>query len=108
MSEMEHNKGKLVPFELTESSAKTLVENKQEDLEYDTYLEQISDDPSWYDEDLVCIGRKWYKVKFEIRRGELYGFAEAKENSDGSIDFNTYHYNGGGHWTEVVEDALRK
>ena len=30
----------------------------------------------------------------------------ARVNEDGSIDFHTYHYNGGGHWTEVVEEAL--
>ena len=109
MSEMEHNKGKLIPFDLTEEVAKALVEAKGESLEsyYDSYLEQMSDDYTWYDEDLAKIAGKWYKVEFEIKRGELYGFAEAVANEDGSINFNTYHYNGGGHWTEVVEGALK-
>lgn len=109
MSEMEHNKGKLIPFDLTEEVAKALVETKGGSLEdyYDSYLEQMSDDYTWYDEDLAKIAGKWYKVQFEIKSGELYGFAEAEENEDGSIDFNTFHYNGGGHWTEVVEGALK-
>ena len=107
MSEMEHNKGKLIPFDLTEEVAKVLVEAKNEELEYETYLEQVESDYTWYDEDLAKIAGKWYKVEFEIQRGELYGFAEAEMNEDGSIDFNTYHYNGGGHWPEVVEGALK-
>lgn len=107
MSEMEHNKGKLIPFDLTEEVAKTLVEAKNEDLEYETYLEQVESDYTWYDDDLAYVGDKYYKAQFEIQRGELYGFAEAVANEDGSIDFNTYHYNGGAHWTEVVERALK-
>ena len=110
MSEMEHNKGKLIPFEMNEEVAKALVEAKGESLEsyYNSYLEQMSDDYTWYDEDLAKVAGKWYKVEFEIKAGELlYGFAEAKENEDGSINFDTYHYNGGGHWTEVVEGALK-
>lgn len=108
MSEMEHNKGKLIPFDLTEEIAKALVEAKKEALEYETYLEQVESDYTWYDDDdLVFMSGSYYKVVFEIKRGELYGFAEAKQNEDGSIDFNTYHYNGGAHWTEVVERALK-
>lgn len=110
MSEMEHNKGKLIPFEMTEEVAESLVQEKNEVLDtnyYTSYIAQVAEDYTWYDEDLCRINGKWYKAQFEIQRGELYGFAEAKENEDGSIDFNTFHYNGGGHWTEVVEGALK-
>lgn len=107
MSEMEHNKGKLIPFDLTEEVAKALVEGKKETLDHETYLEQVEIDYTWYDEDLAYLNGKYYKAQFEIQGGELYGFAEAVANEDGSIDFNTYHYNGGAHWTEVVERALK-
>lgn len=110
MSQMEHNKGKLIPFKMNEDVAKALVEAKDvldESNGYDSYLEQVEDDYTWFDEDLCKINGKWYKAEFEIRRGELNGFAEAGENEDGSIHFNTYHYNGGAHWTEVVERALK-
>lgn len=111
MSQMEHNKGKLIPFDLTEAVAKDLViakEGTEDNLDYPTYLEQVSDDPSWYDEGLCNINGDWYKVEFEIERGEIYGFAHAKKAEDGVIEFDTYHYNGGGHWTEVVENALER
>lgn len=88
MSDMEHNKGKLIP------TGKKFQILTWEDHEY---LEE---------NDLVLIEGNEYKVEWEIRRGDLYGFERATKNSDGTIDFETYHYNGGGHWTECVESAL--
>lgn len=110
MSEMEWNKGRLIPFNITEDIAKALViakegEDSLDDC-YETYLEQLSDDYTWYDDTLAKVGGGWYKVEFEIEGVELDGFAEASVNRDGSIDFNTCHYNRGGHWAEVVERAL--
>ncbi|MNW02099.1 hypothetical protein D3C71_1978350 [compost metagenome] len=55
----------------------------------------------------VVIDGEIYAVEWEVQRGELYGFAYVDEHEDGSISFNTYHYNGGAHWTEVVERALK-
>jgi hypothetical protein len=50
-----------------------------------------------------------YSVEWEIKRGtSCPEFADVKVNEDGSIDFHTYHYNGGGHWSEIVEDELNK
>jgi len=112
MSQMERNKGKLIPIEITEEIAKKFVEDK-EGLEnnlddcYTNYLEQFSDDPSWYVDNLVRVDGKWYKVEFQIEGGDLDFFADLKKNTDGSIEFDTYHYNGGGHWTEVVAGALK-
>jgi len=89
MSDMEHNKGKLIPINLD-------LENYDEDT-----LDELLHDNDWQ-----LIDGEVYSVEWEVKRGELYGFGQAKQNEDGSIDFNTYHYNGGGHWTEVVENAL--
>lgn len=111
MSNMEYNKGKLIPFNLTEDVAKALVDAKGSELAtyYDSYLEQVEDDYSWYDEDLAQIGGKWYKVVWEVKYDtNTYEFAEACKNKDGSIDFHTYHHNGGAYWTEVVERALEE
>lgn len=88
MSEMEWNKGKLIP-------AGVDTEHFTED-EFEAYQEN----------GFVVIDGEIYEVQWEAQRQELYDFAHVKQNEDGSIDFNTYHYNGGGHWTEVVEDAL--
>jgi len=108
MSQMERNKGKLIPTEITEEIAKQAVIDKGYLLQeyYENYLEQFSDDPSWYAENVVRVGGQWYTVEFEIESGDLDFFADVKKNADGSIDFDTHHYNGGGHWTEVVEEAL--
>lgn len=91
MSDMEHNKGKLIPVAL---------DNKYLGLEPEE-LEDVL-----YELGLVMIDHQAYSVEWEIQRGELYDFAYVDTNEDGSINFNTYHYNGGGHWTEVVEEAL--
>lgn len=109
MSQMERNKGKLIPTEITEEVAKQAVIDKGYLLQeyYENYLEQFSDDPSWYAENVVRVDGRWYRVEFEIEGGDLDFFANVKKNPDGSIDFDTYHYNGGGHWTEVVAGALK-
>lgn len=108
MSAMEHNKGKLIPFELNEETAKELVFEKDGDYTlskyYNSYLEQVEDDPDYYG--VALVDREFFKVQWEVQRGDLYGFAYVDRNEDGSISFNTYHYNGGAHWTEVVEEAL--
>ena len=90
MSEMEHNKGKLIPTGVD-------TENFTEE-DYEAYSEN----------GFAVIDGEIYEIEWEVKCGELYGFAYVEENKDGSIDFNTYHYNGGGHWSEVVEQALNK
>jgi len=62
MSDMEHNKGKLIPFDLTEEIAEQLVKAKGEELDLDTYesyKEQVGDDYTWYDEGLCRINDEW-------------------------------------------------
>ena len=90
MSRMEYNKGKLVPTNRKVSE----MSEEEVDALYDTgeYAE---------------INGMVYKVEWESRGEELYSIERASENENGSIDFETYHYNGGGHWTEVVESALK-
>lgn len=89
MSNMERNKGKLIPIGVD-------TEHFTED-DYETYQE------NGYE----VIDGEIYKVEWEVRREtDCCDFADVKVNEDGSIDFHTYHYNGGGHWTELVEHAL--
>lgn len=90
MSEMEHNKGRLVPISV--------------DTEH--FTEEQFDD--YRENGFVVIDGEIYEVEWEIKRGELYDFAYVDEQDNGVIDFNTYHYNGGGHWTEVVQRELNK
>lgn len=90
MSEMEYNKGKLIP---TGIDTELFDEDGLEEMCHDNGFQLIDGEV--------------YEVKWETRRGELYDFCNVKENDDGSIEFETYHYNGGGHWTELVEKKLK-
>lgn len=89
MSDYERNKGRL-------KYAGIDTENFT-DEDFETYQEN----------DFAVIDGEIYKVEWEIKglRDEP-DWAEVKEEEDGWISFHTYHYNGGAHWTEVVEGAL--
>lgn len=89
MSEMERNKGKLIS---------TGIDTEHfSDEDWDTYQEN----------GFAVIDGEIYEVEWEVKRDcEGIEFADVKVNKDGSIDFHTYHYNGGAHWTEVVESKL--
>lgn len=92
MSDYERNKGKLTPVYMD-------TEHFTED-DWD-YIQE---------EGFVVIEGEVYQVEWEIERAtdSDMEFADVTGNDDGSIDFHTYHYNGGAYWTEVVEDALKK
>lgn len=89
MSEYERNKGKLIPVGVD-------TEHFTDD-DYDTYTEN----------GFVVINGEVYEVEWEVEQEiDGYEFADVLKNKDGTIAFHTYHYNGGSHWTEVVEHAL--
>lgn len=86
MSRMEHNKGILRP---TGIDTEHWTEENYEDA---------------YSNGLVEIHGELYTVEWEKRCAELSnGFNNTVVDADGVIYFDTYHYNGGGHWTELVE-----
>lgn len=90
MSEMERNKGKLIPVDVD-------TEHFTEE-DYETYQEN----------GFVVFDKEIYEVEWHIKRDtDCCDIVDVIENSDGTINFHTYHYNGGAHWTELVEDALK-
>lgn len=89
MSDYERNKGKLIPLGVD-------TENFS-DEDFEAYTEN----------GFAVIDGEVYEVQWEVERAnDVPEFADVNVNADGSIDFHTYHYNGGGHWTEVIEEAL--
>ena len=89
MSDYERNKGKLIPVGVD-------TENFS-DEDFEAYTEN----------GFAVIDGEVYEVQWEVERDNVVPeFADVNVNADGSIDFHTYHYNGGGHWTEVIEEAL--
>lgn len=104
MSQMEYNKGELIPVK---KSFKDIYEEccgAGATPPYGTYEEYIRDDFGEFG--YVVIKDKPYKIQWDARAEELYEFADVEERSDGVVEFSTYHYNGGAHWTEVVEGEL--
>lgn len=91
MSEVERNRGKLIPTGI------------------DTELFSEDDFDNLFENGFVEINGEIYEVQWEVKRDTCSDyFADVIENPDGSIDFHTMHYNGGGHWTKVVEEALNR
>ena len=89
MSSIERNKGKLIP----------VVNNPT--LDY-------ADWDTLYNLGYVRVKNIVYSVEWEVEgEGDCSYFADVKVNPDGSIDFHTLHYNGGGFWTEIIEDKLK-
>lgn len=89
MSDYERNKGKLIPQSIDIS--------KWDDDDIENLI----------DNGYQVIGGIVYSVEWEVEGFTDYmEFVDVEKKSDGSIHFHTLHYNGGAHWTEVVEDAL--
>lgn len=110
MSDYEYNKGKLIPVPVIsiEEFARTFISDQQlADSGYKDKLSLFEDNSE--DAGYVILDKKLYRVEFEVRRGEMMtDFCKLTHREDGSINFESQHYNGGAHWTEVVEDALEK
>lgn len=101
---MERNKGRLFPVgEDVALLAERVVPKLYE--YYDNKLEQFKDDPGEYG--YTFMNGKLYEVEWDIEGGDDCGFADVVEE-DGVISFHTLHYNGGAHWTEVVEAELEE
>lgn len=90
MSDYERNKGKLIPVGVdTEYFT---------DEDFETYAEN----------GFAVIDGEVYEVQWEVKGDtDTPEFADVRVNKDGSIDFHTYHYNGGAYWTEIIEDVIK-
>jgi hypothetical protein len=86
MSYTERNKGRLFPIDNS-----TLTEEQKEDP---------------WDHGLLDINGVLYRVEYEIERDDVLDFAEVTVNPDGTVDFHTMHYNGGGSLSEVIKSRL--
>jgi hypothetical protein len=89
MSDMERNKGKLIPTGID-------TENYT-DEDFDTL----------YENGFMLIDGEVYEVEWEVKREDCYDFADVVEHDDGSISFHTYQYNSCG-LEDVLHHALKK
>ena len=104
MSEMERNKGRLIPVN---KSIDEIVYSLTDNIgSYDSKKEWFDD--YCHDYGYCTINGKVFEVFFEVRHDAYLEFCDLVQNGDGSISFHECHYNGGAYWTEVVSDALEK
>lgn len=104
MSNMEYNKGKLIPVtEDEEIIASRSVPDSVLKYHADK-VDALRDEPFQYGYEIL--NGRYYTVEWEVKDGDLYEINNLRVNEDGSLDFETYHYNGGAHWTELVESKL--
>lgn len=91
MSDVERNKGKLIPSGI--------------DTEFFT-------DEDWdnaYDNGMLLVDGELYIVEYEVEASITYdSFADIVVNDDGTIHFHTMHYNGAESLGEVIERALNE
>ena len=105
MSEMETKRGNMIKIETgdVEQYCKELCIRDGIRLTEETYSEQVRYS---YNGEYLVVNNELYKLRY-IEDLE-YGFAEAIQKEDGSIDFMLRWYNGGAIMEEVLEDAIKR
>lgn len=106
MSEMEYNKGRLTPVDWDCQEMFDELSGDYNQLSERYTVESWCRDNS-FEYGYEMIAGDIYKATFNVKGGDLYDFCNVNKLPDGSIAFETYHYNGGGHWTELVEKELK-
>ena len=110
MSESVIDSGKLIPVDLTREEA--LAECERLGLELEWILETYEDA-----KEALCCETEEYADIEGLGFCRVEGFktedpttdwCTLSKNEDGSYDFRASYYNGGAHWTELVEGAWRK
>jgi hypothetical protein len=106
MSTTELNKGVIRP---TSKSLEEIV---------DELVKEVPDEevPSWYngkreyveERFIMEIEDQLYIIDLEIAQDEFEGYFAEFDERGGEIHFFTCHYNGGGHWKEIIEGYLTK
>lgn len=106
MSDYVRNKGKLVPVE----DIQTVIKGLYQKADVPDYYKDMDDwfADNYYEYEYEFIDGKWFKVEYEIE-GKFDSdptVVEVTHNDDGTTSFHTYHYNGGAHWTELLEGKV--
>lgn len=108
MSSIERNKGRLVP--ITMATVEKVAERMVTEL--DTRFHLTKKDQFLYDiaeYGYQMFDGQLYRVEWDVEgETDCMDFADVVKDKSGVIHFHTLHYNGGGHWTEVVESELKK
>lgn len=58
-----------------------------------------------WENNMVVVDGEVYEVTYEVKSDESESFAYVNVKKDGTVEFHTQHYNGGGSLEEVLESA---
>lgn len=106
MSRMEYNKGCLV------KESRTIKQVANDEIfvcpkYYKSKVKYFLDCFIHETDNYTMINDILYRIEWDVKDGELDQINNvSKEGED--IIFETYHYNGGGHWSELVESKIKK
>jgi hypothetical protein len=104
MSSTVVDSGKLIPVTLSEEEA--VAECRRLGIDYgETALETLIYDTDEYAE---VEGLGLCRVENFKTSDPTEDWCDLKKNEDGSYNFRTQYYNGGAHWTELVEEAVKR
>lgn len=106
MSEMEYNKGRLV------KELRSIKEVAEDEIilcpkYYNSKEEYFLDCFIYETDNYILLDDILYRVEWDVRQGELDQINNVSLDGE-DILFETYHYNGGGHWSELVESKINK
>lgn len=104
MSELERNKGKLYPvsYDLVKEKAFSKYGYMFGD-DVDVLIDEFC-----FESNYMKIGDQFYRCEFEVEyETDIDDLCDVDRNIDGTIEFHTIHYNGGGSLEEVIESGLK-
>jgi hypothetical protein len=105
MSETEINRGRLVPdYRGFDAIAEEAVHSVPSWAE--SKFDAFTDDPAHFGYEYI--NNTYYKLEDHSCEDDNDDICELDVNKEnGEIKFFTKHYNGGGHWTELIEARLK-
>jgi hypothetical protein len=105
MSETEINRGRLVPdYRGFDAIAEEAVHSVPSWAE--SKFDAFTDDPAYFGYEYI--NNTYYKLEDHSCEDDNDDICELDVNKEnGEIKFFTKHYNGGGHWTELIEARLK-
>ena len=117
MSEMERNVGILRKFKLDEEIVRRLVPKLPRYYRDDpegSYSNEVDWEDLFYcavEEGLtshkfIFANEEWYQILEHKRPEATDSYANVTRLENGNFSFDTFHYNGGAHWTEMIEEGI--
>ena len=102
MSELERNKGVATPvsYEIVKEEAIKRYGGVFDDLE--TCIGELM-----CDADFMKLNGQYYTCRLIVDSDKDLDLCDVSLNEDGSVEFHTIHYNGGGSLEEVLESSLK-